>query len=672
MRTITSIFIYSLFLFMLIFCGQSFAGIEIEKILFQKAYQSSIYDDSELVDDGGTMFVYVRNTDSVARTVTELKINGTDADTLVSNETLLFWRYWPETIPAGEVAAITVKAFDSPIADNTSVTVFVKSSSNATDSMTTTLKEQKLKLGSVMASQDMKTLYLFVRNTDSSAYTIDDIYINGAISSGNITHVSGSTTINPGWAYPIKVSYASAIPELKHLSICISATKSVGGSYNIGAPLRLVRPRYEVGNWSSSLPEPGNEDHLAHAKTWGLTHNTGHDNWTNIQNMFDDYAIAGLTLDTSYNSRFYNQGLDRMTAYFIDDEPDHSADPVGPLLTESMDCWRVDPTHPTYINLCKNHRFAQYSHITDIVGMDHYIMYAPNILGGTNGGDFEEVLEYMDILKLNTEPRMMWPWPQLLAPGTWNNNPEPWGINLQFWQHIMSGAKGHNWFKYGPGWESTYTSRMSEVQQVSWELSLIEGVVLYSEQADLATASTSNVEARVLVGEEAMVLIIVNMNYDKWRNWPWEHWKYDINSSSGYVDVVCPSWLSIQQIKQATSSGWANVSYSFPNSTTARINFDIKHDSMVVLLGKNDTTAPSTPQNLRVSGVDGSNATIAWEKSFDNYGINVYLVYKNGTYVGTTKGPVYTGTAGSGDYFQVYACDAVWNSSPSSNIVYIP
>ncbi len=646
------------------------AGISIEKVLFQKAYQSSVYNDSELVDNGGTMFVYVRNTDSVARTITEFKINGTDADTLVSNETLVFWRYWPETIPAGEVAAITVKAFDTPIADNTSVTVFVKSSSNATDSMTTTLKEQKLKLGSVMASQDMQTLYLFLRNTDNAAYTVNSIYVNGNVTSQS-TFVPGTATVNPDWVCPIKISFTEPLQKMEHLSISVGAEKATGGTVMIGAPLRLVRPKFEIGTWSSSLPEPSNEDHQQYVKRLHLTHETGSGNWTHIDAMYNKYNIGSFTLDTSYNSCLYNRNLDRVTAYFIDDEPDHGAEPVGPLLDENMFVWRTDPTHPTYINLCKNHRFAQYSHFTDIVGMDHYAMWAPNILGNS-AGDFEEVIEYMDILKLNTEPRIMWPWPQLVADGTWSKQPPAWGINLQFWSHIMCGAKGYKWFKYGPGYESSWTSQMNEAEQVTRELNLIKGILLYGEVAGpgFATPSNSKIKSRVIVGEDAIAVIVTNYDYHKWRTWPWEKYQYDIDPVNASVNVVVPWWIPIDQIQQVTASGLSTPNYTINNAMSVTINFNINEDSLIYLIGKNDTQLPSVPQDFKAVVHSGNTAVLSWKESFDNYGINQYHLYKNGTYHAPLKEAIYTDNAvGNNALYKVVAVDAAWNTSGWSNSV---
>ena len=53
-------------------------NIHIDKILFQKAYRSASYSDSSLNDQGGVMYIYVRNTDSISRQVSAVTINGTD------------------------------------------------------------------------------------------------------------------------------------------------------------------------------------------------------------------------------------------------------------------------------------------------------------------------------------------------------------------------------------------------------------------------------------------------------------------------------------------------------------------------------------------------------------------------------------------------------------------
>ena len=58
-----------------------------------------------------------------------------------------------------------------------------------------------------------------------------------------------------------------------------------------------------------------------------------------------------------------------------------------------------------------------------------------------------------------------------------------------------------------------------------------------------------------------------------------------------------------------------------------------------------DTTAPSTPGNLRVASANGTSVTIAWNAATDNVGVAGYGVYRGSTQTGQTQQatPTYTG-----------------------------
>jgi chitodextrinase len=85
--------------------------------------------------------------------------------------------------------------------------------------------------------------------------------------------------------------------------------------------------------------------------------------------------------------------------------------------------------------------------------------------------------------------------------------------------------------------------------------------------------------------------------------------------------------------------------------------------------GGGDTTAPSVPANLAVTGVTNSSASLSWSPSTDNVGVSGYRVYRNGTQVGTTAGTSFTdsGLSASTRYtYTVAAYDAAGNVSAQS------
>ncbi|HTJ72511.1 MAG TPA: cellulose binding domain-containing protein [Actinospica sp.] len=86
--------------------------------------------------------------------------------------------------------------------------------------------------------------------------------------------------------------------------------------------------------------------------------------------------------------------------------------------------------------------------------------------------------------------------------------------------------------------------------------------------------------------------------------------------------------------------------------------------------GGGDTTAPSTPSNLAVTGTTSNSASLSWSPSTDNVGVAGYRVYRNGTQVGTSTGTTYTdtGLSASTQYtYTVAAYDAAGNVSAQSS-----
>ncbi|WP_239115084.1 glycosyl hydrolase family 18 protein [Planotetraspora kaengkrachanensis] len=88
--------------------------------------------------------------------------------------------------------------------------------------------------------------------------------------------------------------------------------------------------------------------------------------------------------------------------------------------------------------------------------------------------------------------------------------------------------------------------------------------------------------------------------------------------------------------------------------------------------GAGDTTAPSVPGNLRVTGTTTSSVSLAWNASTDNVGVTAYDVYRGGTLVTTVTGTTYTNTglsAGTAYSYTVRAKDAAGNTSAASTAV---
>lgn len=85
-----------------------------------------------------------------------------------------------------------------------------------------------------------------------------------------------------------------------------------------------------------------------------------------------------------------------------------------------------------------------------------------------------------------------------------------------------------------------------------------------------------------------------------------------------------------------------------------------------------DTQPPTVPTGLTATVISSTEIDLSWAPSTDNVGVTEYIIYRNGTKIGTTAGTSYqsTGLRASTNYtYCVKACDAAENRSAKSATV---
>ncbi|MEV0563001.1 DUF4832 domain-containing protein [Dactylosporangium sp. NPDC050588] len=97
-------------------------------------------------------------------------------------------------------------------------------------------------------------------------------------------------------------------------------------------------------------------------------------------------------------------------------------------------------------------------------------------------------------------------------------------------------------------------------------------------------------------------------------------------------------------------------------------NVSVPSNAVTVGVGCTDCAPPSTPAGLAVTGTATTSISLAWNPSTDNVGVTGYLVFRDGTQVGTPTGTAYTdGGLSAGSYtYTVRSRDAAGNLSPAS------
>ncbi len=129
----------------------------------------------------------------------------------------------------------------------------------------------------------------------------------------------------------------------------------------------------------------------------------------------------------------------------------------------------------------------------------------------------------------------------------------------------------------------------------------------------------------------------------------------DVTTGTGHVDNgVSPSTTYVYTVRAYDAAGNLSAASASVSVTTP---------------ARADTQAPTTPAGLNAQALTPTSFTLAWTASTDNVGVSAYLVYRNGTQIGTTAatslaiGGLAPGTAYG---FTVKAQDAVGNVSAAS------
>ncbi|MFI5928327.1 cellulose binding domain-containing protein [Micromonospora sp. NPDC051543] len=161
---------------------------------------------------------------------------------------------------------------------------------------------------------------------------------------------------------------------------------------------------------------------------------------------------------------------------------------------------------------------------------------------------------------------------------------------------------------------------------------------------------------------------------------------YDITYYQAFDDVIYSASVGAVTSTTITSYIGPGRQYSFRVAARDTLGHrSTSTDTLTVVTPVTDTggdtTPPSAPQNLTVTGVTASNGTLSWSPSTDNVGVLGYNVYRfdgwfSSTLIATVPGTTYTTPLPAStplrNLYYVRARDAAGNVSIASNTVTLP
>lgn len=613
------------------------------------------------------------------------------------------FRIWPLTMnPKGQgsnISTVTVKGIEEPFKEGYSISVIVETANgHIYEKSDVLLTTPEIRIGNLIMSRDHQDLYVFMRNLcETHTYNLDQVLLNELDyvigETSGIEIIGGDNMIPPKEIRIIKISNPFPMTVLTPVAIRINAQNtSTSQEIWASAGVRLTETHFTLGTWSSSLYNPENEHWRKQLRKLSINSSHGPLNSIYMQDAKSNYffrTVWRVWFGDPFNPDQVvpvvqaNAGKEYVEFWSIDDEPDLHSKPLPEQLIKSKTYWNNDPYTPTYVNLCVQKKYQRYGWMEDVVAMDHYAApNAPNIIPMTwtpvigRVGEIEEALEYTDVLKQNIEPRRMHAWSQL-ADQVWGQQPRDFAVNYQFWAHIMGGAKGIHWFTAKYETEEDYLEQWLEGVKLTHQFNQIKNLCLWGEPSDIVTYDNDNIISRALVGENAMVVIVLNNTISFSYSALQLRWNSSINEVNYSIEFAVPDWIPVDEIYRLGTDGKiTEIGLQHLGGNSYRISppDNLHKDSHVYIIGILDEEAPEAPEFFQI--VDNptlTDYTFSWKEPHDNFGIMGYNIYRNGELFANTRAPileVYDGpSVCESAVWSVTAYDNSGNESESAELI---
>ena len=181
---------------------------------------------------------------------------------------------------------------------------------------------------------------------------------------------------------------------------------------------------------------------------------------------------------------------------------------------------------------------------------------------------------------------------------------------------------------------------------------------------------------------------LVTVFYRNTANWPDVYMHYRLDGSTWDLEpgqrmnVSNYEGYRVMTIDLGTTSSIAEAAFTngsgtWDNNQGKNYSFGVGIYTVsngIVYSGEPDIVAPSTPGNLKVTGVTSTTVSLSWTASTDNVGVKAYDIYRNGSKIGQSTSASYTDsglTSGTTYRYAVRATDQQGNVSGLSNEVSI-
>jgi outer membrane protein assembly factor BamB len=547
------------------------------------------------VDTGGTLVVGLVNRSASPMTVTGVTLDGRTVSQLRTDRHLQWWRFMPESIPAGGVGAVTVKLL-APYRTGADVTVAVATTAG-TVSLQTTLVDAPVRLANVTLDAAGEELLVWVRN-DGSAFaelpgyveldgqTVEALPSQSILSTGDVAvyqlPAPGSGTrprfVSIGVRADVGGDAARAYAHLK-VAPAFNAAGGYGNSSSRSAEqaalgLNLVtRGPFTAGGgktarerqleWNADFCTKGIHVWLADVHKLNVPGGSLSD--AELAEQVADPCVAGIGRDEPEFGPSWTgsltEGFDGLQAF------------VDELTRQSR---VADDQVMHHITNAIGRVISSFAYIADVAGNDHYAVDTVSS-DGDSSHPLQEAGYFAELTRRAAEPRPSYDWAQWSADDSWatgeawNRQPTTEELRVQAYSMLQAGVKSLLWFTYNANRVAQHPDLAREVARINREMNLVfetvgegaEAPGLASLKADSGSTPPSDVSA--LVGVDRVAVLVTNLDYS-WQRVvknkpiaPSPTPAAAFNPLEGMtLEVVLPTWIEagdVSLVDPATGPG---------------------------------------------------------------------------------------------------------------------
>jgi len=506
----------------------------LDSIEFQSNYvDRSIIEEHMPPSAGGRFFgFFIAPQDATPDTII---INGEVYQNEVPPANLSWCDVVPAVLLEGEVGIVRCHANHRDYNAGKNVTIEIKDGATTLWQKTQRLLEPELRLSYITTTTDGAELLVYARNDTEREIEVTGLAIDGLDVSDFA--VAENAILAPGETAAVRVPYCDGFVDYHEWKAFTVFGTDGRAEIQETRALKLFEPRFFVGDWNGSSHDVFLDPETALVPLLENGVNTFKWDIGGPVPPEDAFAVAE---EYDFNIWTHHGGLSQTQIDIIEEWGDNPHWVLN--ATKGEGDLEHPPDHLVEVQLHRElwphqrlwvyNNLSYYFHfwagMADFGGMDHYCVWAPQSNWNFPPGYWDKIENlgvYAEIYRRNSEPGPTWFWSQAI----WNSfDIEDWQVRCttaaeirsQWYEVIGHGARSMFWFYFRYGWidDCNDPDAVDEHRKVAAEAYVLEDIILEGSATlpDQQWASTENenVELRTLTAPDAMLIVLVNLDYD--------------------------------------------------------------------------------------------------------------------------------------------------------------